>query len=93
MKECTCYTHNTDEFGYTEVERCSLCKSAPDLYENLKNLVSRIDQGLALGQELDLKPAREALAEAEGNDEFDFQFGQRGEHPDGDEIDRNEEGI
>ena len=39
-----------------------LIASAPDLYENLKNLVSRIDQGLALGQELDLKPAREALS-------------------------------
>ncbi len=37
--------------------------------------------------------ANMALAKAEGKDEFDFQFGQRGEHPDGDEIDRNEEGI
>ncbi len=37
--------------------------------------------------------ADEALSKAEGNDEFDFQFGQRGEHPDGDEINRNEGGL
>lgn len=39
-------------------------KAAPVMLEALKNLVSRIDEGLAIGEALDLKPAREAIAEA-----------------------------
>ena len=38
----------------------------PDMYEALKNLVYRIDGGLALGEKLDVLPAREALTKAEG---------------------------
>ena len=37
-----------------------------DLYEALKNIVERHEQGLALGEQLDLMPAREALAKVEG---------------------------
>uniref|UniRef100_A0A6H1ZFR2 Uncharacterized protein n=1 Tax=viral metagenome TaxID=1070528 RepID=A0A6H1ZFR2_9ZZZZ len=37
-----------------------------DMYEALKNLVKRIDGGLALGEKLDVLPARDALAKAEG---------------------------
>lgn len=37
-----------------------------DLYNALSNLVERIDQGLALGEKLDLEPARKALAKVKG---------------------------
>jgi len=37
-----------------------------DLYEALENLVERIDEGLALGERVDIEPARKALAKVEG---------------------------
>jgi len=37
-----------------------------DLYEALKAIVERTEQGLALGEKLDLEPARQALAKVEG---------------------------
>ena len=43
-----------------------LIACSPRMYEALKNLVERHEQGLALGEALDLSPARQALAEAEG---------------------------
>lgn len=43
-----------------------LIAAAPDCHRELGNLVSRIEQGLALGEKLDLEPARKALAKAEG---------------------------
>jgi hypothetical protein len=43
-----------------------LIASAPKLYEALENLVNRIDKGLALGEKLDVEPARKALAKARG---------------------------
>ena len=42
-----------------------LIASAPSLHKELSNLVSRIEQGLALGEKLDLAPARQALAKVE----------------------------
>ena len=36
-----------------------------DLYKALKNIVARHEKGLALGEELDLKPARDAIAKVE----------------------------
>jgi hypothetical protein len=44
-------------------------KAAPDMYEALINLVYRIDGGLALGEKLDVSPARIALTKAEGKGE------------------------
>jgi hypothetical protein len=41
-------------------------RAAPDMYEALKNLVNRVDRGLALGEKLDIEPARQAIAKAEG---------------------------
>lgn len=40
-------------------------KTKNDLYKALKNLVTRIEKGLSLGEKLDLDPARIALAEYE----------------------------
>ena len=36
--------------------------AAPAMYEALRNLTERIDTGLALGEKLDITPARQALA-------------------------------
>ena len=36
-----------------------------ELWEALKNIVERIDKGLALGEKLDIEPARKALAKVE----------------------------
>ncbi len=35
------------------------------LYEALKNLVERIDEGVALGEKLDIEPARKVLNRVE----------------------------
>lgn len=45
-----------------------LISAAPDCYKELTNLITRIEQGLALGEKLDLEPARKALAKAEGKE-------------------------
>ena len=47
------------------IANANLIASAPDMYEALKNLVERIDEGLALGEELDIAPARQALSKAD----------------------------
>ena len=43
----------------------AVAESISAMYEALKNMVERHEQGLALGEELDLRPAREALAQVE----------------------------
>jgi hypothetical protein len=43
-------------------------RASQDMYEALKNLIERIDKGLALGETADLSPARNALAKAEGKE-------------------------
>ena len=43
-----------------------LITASPDIYEALKNIVERHEQGLALGEKMDLTPARKALAKTEG---------------------------
>ena len=43
--------------------------SIPYCHKELTNLVERIDKGLALGEQLDLTPARQALAKAKVNTE------------------------
>ena len=40
--------------------------AAPLLYEALKAIVERVEQGLALGEALEIEPARKALMKAEG---------------------------
>jgi len=40
--------------------------AAEDMYKALKAIVERHEQGLALGEELELEPARQALQKAEG---------------------------
>jgi hypothetical protein len=52
------------EFNYRIVSHKEA--NAPELYEALKNLIERIDNGVALGEKLDVEPARKALAHAEG---------------------------
>jgi len=44
----------------------NLIAATPDLYKALKNIVERHERGLALGEELDLEPARKAITRAEG---------------------------
>ena len=46
----------------------AVAESIGDMYEALKNLVQRIDEGLALGERLDVLPAREALNKAGGKE-------------------------
>lgn len=53
-------------FNISKSADAFLIAAAPDMYEALKVLVDRIDQGLALGEALDIYPARQALAKAEG---------------------------
>ena len=67
------------------IHHCPKHKSAPDMYEALKEAVKvsgKYGQGIMAWY----RDAEKALAKAEATDEFDFQFGQRGEHPDGDEA-------
>ena len=64
----------------------AVAQSITDMYEALKEAYSFCDDRVRF-------KIKKALSKAGREDEFDFQFGQRGEHPDGDEIDRNEEGI
>lgn len=45
-----------------------LIAAAPTFYQALKDIVERHEQGLALGETLELEPAREALAKAEEED-------------------------
>jgi hypothetical protein len=45
---------------------CPKHKAAPEMYQALKNIVERIEQGLALGENLEVLPARKALTKAEG---------------------------
>lgn len=42
--------------------------SISEMYEALRNLVKRIDDGVALGEALDILPARLAIAKAEGKE-------------------------
>lgn len=42
-----------------------LDENKADLYWILKNLVERLDKGLALGEALDLQPARKVLKKIE----------------------------
>lgn len=64
--------HTGHEKQYIEVayvyheDDARLISASPDMYEALKNLIYRIDEGLALGSELDIEPARKAIAKAEG---------------------------
>jgi hypothetical protein len=49
-----------------ELER-RLDQNKYELFYALKNLVERIDDGVALGEKLDVKPAREVIRKIEGN--------------------------
>ena len=62
LPECTC---EEGSLGY--VVFCPLHAAAEDMYEALENLVNRIDEGLALGESLDIMPARKALKKAMGD--------------------------
>ena len=54
--------------GATAEANAHLISLAPRMYKALKELVERIDKGLALGEKLDVSPAREVLAQAESKD-------------------------
>ena len=56
--------HTTD----TAKANAHLIAAAPEIYEALANIVQRLDKGLALGETLEMKPARRALAKAEGKE-------------------------
>ena len=47
------------------IANARLIAASPLLYEALKDLVERIDEGLALGEKLDISPARQALSKVE----------------------------
>ena len=62
------WTIHTDLEHIGQIDRhynANLIAAAPDCHRELANLVERIDRGLAIGEVLDLKPARQALAKAE----------------------------
>lgn len=66
--------HTTVEADYFTVcadvsnDDANLIAAAPAMYKTLKVIVERHEQGLALGEKLELEPARQALAKVEGKD-------------------------
>lgn len=50
-----------------ELER-KLDENKYEMWEALRNLVRRLDEGLALGEKLDIEPARKVLAKITGID-------------------------
>ena len=63
--ECGCKAWH-DRYGEWHFQCCPMHGAAEDMYKALKAIVERHEQGLALGEELELEPARQALQKAEG---------------------------